>query len=84
MTSQVCNLVWPKNVNELVSTHEDTRNQVFVWRYPTMSKVCNKTILNISYNFYHEFYVSIVFVFWFAGYHLDMAYKQSTTSSCFP
>ncbi|TVU29491.1 hypothetical protein EJB05_21057 [Eragrostis curvula] len=37
--SQVCNLVWSKNVNELVSTHGDSQDQVFVWRYPTMSKV---------------------------------------------
>ncbi|KAK3154505.1 hypothetical protein QOZ80_2BG0191350 [Eleusine coracana subsp. coracana] len=41
--SQVCNLIWSKNVNELVSTHGDTRNQVSVWRYPTMSKVVTLT-----------------------------------------
>ncbi|GJM85401.1 hypothetical protein PR202_ga01847 [Eleusine coracana subsp. coracana] len=40
---QVCNLIWSKNVNELVSTHGDTRNQVSVWRYPTMSKVVTLT-----------------------------------------
>ncbi|KDO63639.1 hypothetical protein CISIN_1g011971mg [Citrus sinensis] len=37
--SQVCNLVWSKNVNELVSTHGYSQNQIIVWRYPTMSKV---------------------------------------------
>nr|KAJ0199895.1 hypothetical protein LSAT_V11C600328260 [Lactuca sativa] len=36
--SQVCNLVWSKNVNELVSTHGYSQNQIIVWRYPTMSK----------------------------------------------
>ncbi|VFR02246.1 unnamed protein product [Cuscuta campestris] len=41
--SQVCNLVWSKNVNELVSTHGYSQNQVIVWRYPTMSKVATLT-----------------------------------------
>ncbi|KAL2962211.1 hypothetical protein AAZX31_17G128900 [Glycine max] len=51
--SQVCNLVWSKNVNELVSTHGYSQNQIIVWRYPTMSKVhyiyCDKLYL---FNFY--------------------------------
>ena len=34
--SQVCNLSWSKNVNELVSTHGYSQNQIIVWRYPTM------------------------------------------------
>jgi len=33
---QVCNLSWSKNVNELVSTHGYSQNQIVVWRYPTM------------------------------------------------
>lgn len=33
---QVCNLSWSKNVNELVSTHGYSQNQIIVWRYPTM------------------------------------------------
>ncbi len=37
--SQVCNLVWAKNVNEIVSTHGYSQNQVVIWRYPTMSKL---------------------------------------------
>ena len=44
--SQVCNLVWSKNVNELVSTHGYSRyspNQIIVWRYPTMSKLATLT-----------------------------------------
>ncbi|MBA0806146.1 hypothetical protein Gohar_005613 [Gossypium harknessii] len=41
--SQVCNLVWSKNVNELVSTHGYSQNQIIVWRYPTMSKLATLT-----------------------------------------
>ncbi|KAK7307823.1 hypothetical protein VNO77_41229 [Canavalia gladiata] len=41
--SQVCNLVWSKNVNELVSTHGYSQNQIIVWRYPIMSKVATLT-----------------------------------------
>ncbi|CAN4127488.1 unnamed protein product [Withania somnifera] len=40
---QVCNLVWSKNVNELVSTHGYSQNQIIVWRYPTMSKIATLT-----------------------------------------
>ncbi|XBI94917.1 hypothetical protein VPH35_031471 [Triticum aestivum] len=39
----VCNLVWSKNVNELVSTHGYSQNQIIVWRYPTMSKLAMLT-----------------------------------------
>lgn len=31
--SQVCNLLWSKNSNELVSTHGYSKNQVVVWKY---------------------------------------------------
>ena len=41
--SQVCNLVWSKNVNELVSTHGYSQNQIIVWRCPTMSKLATLT-----------------------------------------
>ncbi|KAG1668141.1 hypothetical protein FOA52_005133 [Chlamydomonas sp. UWO 241] len=37
--SQVCNLSWSKNVNEIVSTHGYSQNQVVVWQYPTMKKI---------------------------------------------
>lgn len=37
--SQVCNLGWSKNVNEIVSTHGYSQNQIIVWKYPTLSKV---------------------------------------------
>lgn len=41
--SQVCNLSWSKNVNEIVSTHGYSLNQVIVWRYPSMSEVVTLT-----------------------------------------
>lgn len=41
--SQVCNLAWSKNVNELVSTHGYSQNQIMVWKYPSMSKVATLT-----------------------------------------
>lgn len=41
--SQVCNLAWSKNVNELVSTHGYSQNQIIIWRYPTMSKLATLT-----------------------------------------
>ena len=31
--------MWSKNVNEIVSTHGYSLNQIIVWRYPSMSKV---------------------------------------------
>lgn len=37
---QVCNLAWCKNVNELVSTHGYSQNQIMVWKYPSLGKVC--------------------------------------------
>eukprot|EP01120_Amphizonella_sp_Union-15-10_P016167 TRINITY_DN8442_c0_g1_i1.p1 TRINITY_DN8442_c0_g1~~TRINITY_DN8442_c0_g1_i1.p1 ORF type:complete len:501 (-),score=67.92 TRINITY_DN8442_c0_g1_i1:119-1564(-) len=41
--SQVCNLAWSKNVNELVSTHGYSQNQIVVWSYPSMSEVAQLT-----------------------------------------
>eukprot|EP00941_MAST-03F_sp_MAST-3F-sp1_P005187 g5187.t1 len=41
--SQVCNLTWSKNVNEIVSTHGYSLNQIIVWRYPSMQKVATLT-----------------------------------------
>ena len=37
--SQVCNLMFSKNTNELVSTHGYSLNQIIVWKYPTMEKI---------------------------------------------
>lgn len=41
--SQVCNLMWSRNVNEIVSTHGYSLNQIIVWRYPSMTKVATLT-----------------------------------------
>jgi cell division cycle 20-like protein 1, cofactor of APC complex len=41
--SQVCNLAWSKNSNELVSTHGYSRNQIVVWKYSTMQQVASLT-----------------------------------------
>lgn len=41
--SQVCNLVWSKNSNELVSTHGYSRNQIIVWKYPSMQQIAQLT-----------------------------------------
>lgn len=41
--SQVWNLLFSKNVNEVVSTHGYSQNQIIVWKYPSMSKVVTLT-----------------------------------------
>ncbi len=41
--SQVCNLMFSKNVNEIVSTHGYSLNQIIVWRYPSMQKLATLT-----------------------------------------
>lgn len=41
--SQVCNLAWSKNVNEIVSTHGYSQNQIIVWKYPSLTKVVTLT-----------------------------------------
>jgi hypothetical protein len=41
--SQVCNLSWSKNVNEIVSTHGYSQNQIIVWKHSTMTKLATLT-----------------------------------------
>ncbi|EAR90087.1 anaphase-promoting complex protein (macronuclear) [Tetrahymena thermophila SB210] len=41
--SQVCNLIFSKNVNELVSTHGYSQNQIIIWSYPEMEKLITLT-----------------------------------------
>ena len=41
--SQVCNLMFSKTVNELVSTHGYSDNYVFVWKYEGMRKLATLT-----------------------------------------
>lgn len=39
----MCNLLFSKNVNELVSTHGYSQNQIIVWKYPSMKKLATLT-----------------------------------------
>lgn len=41
--SQVCNLIWSKNVNEIVTTHGYSLNQIIVWKYPSMTPLATLT-----------------------------------------
>jgi cell division cycle 20-like protein 1 (cofactor of APC complex) len=41
--SQICNLLWSTHVNELVSTHGYSQNQITVWSYPSMHKLATLT-----------------------------------------
>lgn len=41
--SQVCNLSWSKNSDEIVSTHGYSQNQIVVWKYPRMEQVVGLT-----------------------------------------
>jgi len=41
--SQVCNLMFSRNANELVSTHGYSLNQIIVWKYPQMTKITTLT-----------------------------------------
>ena len=38
--SQVCNLLFSKTSNEFVSTHGLYGNQIIVWKYPDLAKIC--------------------------------------------
>ncbi|GMH19147.1 hypothetical protein Nepgr_020988 [Nepenthes gracilis] len=41
--SQVCALLWSKNERELLSSHGFTRNQLILWKYPSMVKMAELT-----------------------------------------
>jgi len=41
--SQVCNLAWSENVNEIVSTHGYSQNQIYIWKYPSMVPIATLT-----------------------------------------
>jgi len=41
--SQVCSIIWAKNRKELVSSHGFTKNQICVWKYPSMTKLAELT-----------------------------------------
>jgi len=37
--SQVCSLVWSKSEKELLSSHGFSKNQLCLWKYPSMAKI---------------------------------------------
>jgi cell division cycle 20-like protein 1 (cofactor of APC complex) len=39
----VCNLIWLRSLNELVSTHGYSRYQIVVWKYPSMQQIAQLT-----------------------------------------
>lgn len=39
--SQVCSIVWSKKYKELVSSHGFSKNQLSVWKYPSMVKIAD-------------------------------------------
>ena len=41
--SQVCNLMFSKDVNELASTHGYSLNQIIIWKYPSMTRIATLT-----------------------------------------
>ncbi|NXX80011.1 CDC20 protein, partial [Urocolius indicus] len=51
--SQVCSVLWSTNYKELISGHGFARNQLVIWKYPTMAKVTELTghtdrVLNLT------------------------------------
>lgn len=44
--SQVCNLQFSKNVNELVSTHGYSQNQIIIWKYPQSFMLISEKNIN--------------------------------------
>ncbi|KAK4375749.1 hypothetical protein RND71_006426 [Anisodus tanguticus] len=42
-SSQVCALLWDKNERELLSSHGFTKNQLTLWKYPSMVKTAELT-----------------------------------------
>jgi cell division cycle 20-like protein 1 (cofactor of APC complex) len=41
--SQVCNLSWCKNSDEIISTHGYSQNQIVIWKYPRMEQIVSLT-----------------------------------------
>ncbi|XXG59503.1 hypothetical protein AAC387_Pa04g1576 [Persea americana] len=41
--SQACSLLWSKNGRELLSSHGFTKNQLTLWKYPSMAKITDLT-----------------------------------------
>ena len=41
--SQISSLLWSSTYKELISSHGFEMNQLTIWKYPEMSKVCDLT-----------------------------------------
>ena len=41
--SQICNLIFSKTVNEIVSTHGYSKNEINIWKYPSMKRIGSLT-----------------------------------------
>ncbi|KAJ4793625.1 hypothetical protein LUZ62_044871 [Rhynchospora pubera] len=41
--SEVCGLLWSKHERELLSSHGPEKNQIAVWKYPSMTKIAELT-----------------------------------------
>ena len=41
--SQISSLLWSKDFKEIISSHGYSLNQLTVWRYPEMNKICDLT-----------------------------------------
>ncbi|CAG8894498.1 unnamed protein product [Penicillium nalgiovense] len=41
--SQVCNLSWSRNSDEIISTHGYSQNQIVIWKYPRMEQIVSLT-----------------------------------------
>ncbi|CAL1293023.1 unnamed protein product, partial [Larinioides sclopetarius] len=51
--SQVCAILWSKEYKELISGHGFANNELIIWKYPSMTKVCELTghksrVLNLA------------------------------------
>ncbi|KAG8178686.1 hypothetical protein JTE90_011613 [Oedothorax gibbosus] len=51
--SQVCSILWSKEYKELISGHGFANNELIIWKYPSMAKVCELTghksrVLNLA------------------------------------
>jgi cell division cycle protein 20 (cofactor of APC complex) len=87
--SQVSALLWSKNYKELISAHGFQQNQLTIWRYPDMSKVCDLTghanrVLGMSMSPDEEMVVSVgadeTLRFW-KCFAMDEKTKRSKESS---
>ncbi|XP_054707821.1 cell division cycle protein 20 homolog [Uloborus diversus] len=38
--SQVCSILWSKEYKEIISGHGFANNELIIWKYPSMTKVC--------------------------------------------